>query len=201
MEYQQPTWNLQQEKKYPYDGTLGTVFEEVHGQTKFLMKSALDYTFDEKISNDLIPTEKLNYNEVVNFEFLTPSKTLDLTWMHPDDIIMMVDNPQYNTLNSVAVKIDNLIGSYFPHDSKSKININLDLHAENSKMSLLSQIKTFQSFLDYNETFTTMSSVSSVSFSGFNPVVKAILSSCAKKNHLNVIQPNQIKTQEPELSR
>ena len=119
-------YNLElEQKKHPYD-LYGKVFEEEHGNCKYLMRSALAYKVDQYDcalnSVELSHYEDLGYNELVDFD-LMGSKTLDLSWMRPNDVFLIDRNEQYSSVENIYLNVENLSYSYLPKDYGVKKNI------------------------------------------------------------------------------
>lgn len=170
-------YDLEKEKK---DNDYRNVFEEEHGNTKFLMRSAVSYVVDDY--DELIDSveqshyEDLNYNEVIDFNKSEPDTTLDLTWMKKEDVFQLRNSEQYLTLNEIVANIDNLADSKLPSSNNV---VNLKVSALNSKINFIDQIKSFKNFVSNNE-------VNSISFTGFNKAVDSILQVYAKKAGISV---------------
>lgn len=170
------SYNLEEEKKvHPYQ-YYGKVFEEVHGNTKFLMRSALHYVidaYDEYLASvEQSHYEELDYNEVIDFSKSENETTLDLTWMKKEDVFEFRDSEQYRTINTISVNIDNLGYSRLP--SKSDNYINLKISALNSQLNFIQQIKVFKNFILNNK-------INSITLVGFNKAVESILMLYVKK--------------------
>lgn len=174
------SFDLEKEKKvHPYEH-YGKVFEKVHNNSRFLMRSALYYViddYDEYLGSvEQSHYEELNYNEVIDFNQSEFDSTLDLTWMNTEDVFQLRSSEQYLALDEIIVNIDNLGYSRLPSSNDAP---NLKISALNSKTSFIQQIKAFGNFVLNNK-------VNTITFIDFNPVVESILMLYAKKAGITV---------------
>lgn len=168
-------YDLEKEKKtHPYE-YYGIVFEETHNNTRFLMRSALNYVVDACDpylgSVELSHYEKLNYNEVIDFNQPVEETFLDLTWMNKEDVFKLRKSEQYLSLEEISVNIDNLGYSTLPSGNDK---YNLRINALNSKSNYVQQIKAFINFISNNK-------VNFITLNGFNRIVESILTLYANK--------------------
>lgn len=158
-------YNLElEQKKHPYD-LYGKVFEEEHGDCKYLMRTALAYKVDHYDSYlnsvELSHYEDLGYYEIVDFD-LQGSKTLDLSWMRPNDVFLIEKNEQYSSVENIYLNVENLSCSYLPKDYGVKKNI---VFLGNGLKFTFQQCKDLKRFIAQNR-----NCFKGIYFHGFNPI-------------------------------
>ena len=184
-------YNLEEEQKsHPY-GTEGRVFEEQHGEGKFLIRNALRYVIDDYDdylgSVELSHYEKLSYNEVADFNFPEGTEELDFTWMNPDDVVdLNIRNEQLMFIRRIKMNIDNVGFSYLPEALQ---NVQLTINNNGTKLGLIQQIKSLRSFLRQNG-----SRLEEVKLEGFTPLVEKILYMYIKKYGIRPYEEEQQNT-------
>ena len=170
-------------KRYPKEYGC-KVFEEKHGDGEFLMRNALLYmidSYDDAISSvELSHYEKLDYNEVVNFDLPETADTLDLTWMDENDSFVLDKSEQIYKIDEIIANIDNIGYSYLPIDSKNDKKFIITIKGENAKKKKIQQIKDFKHFVEWNFKY-----IKKINIEGFTPIMEAILSSYIKRLELD----------------
>lgn len=178
-------YSLDNEKnKHPYN-YYGSVFEEEHGNTKFLFKSALKYVVDDVDeylqSVEQSHYEDLGYFKVTNFSFLEPTDILDLTWMKKNDIFCIDDSDQYHEIHEIHANVDNLAHSSLPKNVPNKVSLVVDY--SNSSLNVINQIRAFKSFVNEH-----VECLNHVEFKGLSPFLEGVLSEYTKRNGIEVVE-------------
>lgn len=186
-------YDLEKEKNsHPYN-MYGKVFEEEHGDCKFLIKTSLDYVIDSYDS--VIGSVELShyadrgYNEVVNFQKTDVSDLLDLTWMKKEDVFTIEENEFNKIISRVFVNIDNLGFSHLPVSDYMEYGIDLKVFGNNQSKNFIRAIRDYKSFISEHE-----SCINSIEFYGFSPVVERILSSYTRNMGIEVKNSEAPKT-------
>lgn len=179
-------------KRHPYD-MYGKVFEEEHGDCKFLIQTALEYVIDSYDtclnSVELSHYDVKDYCEVVNFEKTDIGDVLDLTWMKKGDIFTFEKNGFNDFISRVFVNIDNLGFSHLPVSDYMEYGIELKVFGNNQSKNFIRAIRDYKSFISEHE-----SCINSIEFYGFSPVVERILSSYTRNMGIEVKNSEAPKT-------
>lgn len=181
-------YNLDEENnKHPFQ-YYGNVKEVQQGDSKFLLKSALSYVvddYDEYLGSvEQSHYEDLGYYEVKNFNVPTGVDTLDLTWMDSDDIFDLDENEQIPFIRNLIVNIDNLGYSNLP---KSAEQLALTVNGNNTKLSIVSQIKAFKDFVTKNR-----SKLTAIQLRGFSQLMESLLAIYAKRSGIEVLKEEDV---------
>lgn len=185
-------YNMQSEKtKHPYN-YYGKVYEETHGQVKFLLKSALRYVidaYDEYLcSVEQSHYDTLDYSVVKNYNYPTILTTLDLTWMDKNDIFNFDKNEENIFVKYVKANIDNLMYSNLPMGQDSFKDIQLTVCNNNSKLNIVQQARAFSIFLKKHKDCLN----EEINLEGFPPVANIVLSQYAKKYGMSISQQESL---------
>ena len=187
--------------------------EIVRSNARFLLRSNFSSLLNGLNSTEIglgqqnIGDKKYDYYKLVDFVMFEPQGTLDLTWMQPNDVFGFGSIPQYRSLKTLAVNIDNLAGSYLP-SSRLRVNIinnehlekfekkNFIIHGENSELSSIQQIKAFNTLLDFNH-----KDINSISLEGFNSILNKIFTTSGKMRGIPVSAQNEMVKTNSDLTR
>jgi len=174
-------YDLKEESlEIPYLYSCGRVCEKEFNGVKYLVKSATEFVHNDLVSDIVVSHFKESgFDFVNNFEFIESTKELDFTWINPEDCIILKNTDDFQSVTRIKANIDNLYNSYLPAKKDKDNYMTLELNGDNTRLSLLKQVKLFNRFIHDNQ-----DCIDRVIFNGFNPVVKEILTIYAERNNL-----------------
>lgn len=165
-------------------------FKHTHNDTIFLFKRSLQYIiddYDEYLESvELSHYEDLGYYKITNYNSPQQSEILDLTWMRKEDVFDFEKSTQHQFIKQIDVNIDNLGFSHLPIGENMFNEVKLIVHNNDSKLSVINQIKNFKSFI--NEHSSALSR--GIELEGFSPLIEIILCKYAEKRNIKVNSQN-----------
>lgn len=173
----------------PYLFRCGRVWEKEYKDVKYLVKSATEFVYNDSIGDIKVSHFKESgFDFVNNFDFINDTKELDFTWLNPEDCFILRNTDDYQSITSVRSNIDNLYGSFLPQKKDKDTYITLELLGDQSKLGLMKQARVFNKFIGDNPDV-----IDRIIFTGFNPIVKEVLTIYAERNNIKVGTPEKGK--------